>query len=76
LARFAHTHEITYVLGNHIEMMNQPRQLYPVGTTYQPNEHPLPLTAAHIDQLHSACEAMANNPHRDVHDEFIIDDPH
>src|SRR4051812_37969759 len=76
LARFAHAHEITYVLGNHIEMKSQPRQLYPIGTTYQPDEHPLPLTAAHIDQLHAACEAMANNPHRDVHDDFIIDAPH
>jgi hydroxyacylglutathione hydrolase len=47
LAQFAHAHEISYVLGNHIEMKNQPRQLYPIGTTYQPNEHPLPLTAAH-----------------------------
>jgi hydroxyacylglutathione hydrolase len=73
LAQFAHTHEITYVLGNHIEMKNEPRQLYPIGTTFQPNEHPLPLTATHIDQLHAACEAMADHPHRDVHDEFIID---
>jgi hypothetical protein len=23
-------------------------------------------------QLHYACEAMAHNPHRDAHDEFII----
>jgi len=75
LAQFADAHEITYVLGNHIEMMNQPRQLYAIGTTYQPQEHPLQLTAAHIDELHAACEAMALNPHSDVHDEFIVDAP-
>jgi glyoxylase-like metal-dependent hydrolase (beta-lactamase superfamily II) len=73
LAQFAHAHDISYVLGNHIEMENQPRQLYAIGTTYQPNEHALPLTAAHVDQLHAACEAMKNNPHRDVHDDFIVD---
>jgi hydroxyacylglutathione hydrolase len=72
LAQFAHAHEIAYVLGNHIEMKNQPRQLYAIGTTYQPNEHALPLAVAHVDQLHAACEVMANNPHRDAHDDFII----
>jgi hypothetical protein len=51
LAEFADAHAISYVLGNHIEMKNQPRQLYAVGTTYQPNKHVLPLTAAHADQL-------------------------
>jgi glyoxylase-like metal-dependent hydrolase (beta-lactamase superfamily II) len=76
LTRFANGHEITYVLGNHIEMKTQPRQLYPIGSTYQPNEHALPMTAAHIAQLHAACDAMGTNPHRDVHDEFIIDAPH
>lgn len=76
LAKFAHAHKITQVLGNHIEMRSQPRQLYPIGTTYQPDEHPLPLTAAHIDQLHAACEAMGDDQHRDAHDEFIIDAPH
>ena len=75
LAQFAHAHPISYVLGNHIEMKNQPRQLYPIGTPYQPDEHPLPLTSVHIDQLHAACEVMADDPHRDLHDEFIIDAP-
>jgi glyoxylase-like metal-dependent hydrolase (beta-lactamase superfamily II) len=76
LAQFAHAHQITYVLGTHVEMKNQPRQLYTIGTTYQPNEHHLPLAVAHIDELHAACEAMGNRPRREVHDEFIIDAPH
>jgi hydroxyacylglutathione hydrolase len=75
LAQFAHAHEIIHVLGNHIEMKNLPRQLYPIGTTFQPDEHILPLTAAHIDEFHDACEAVADNPHFDVHDDFIIDNP-
>jgi glyoxylase-like metal-dependent hydrolase (beta-lactamase superfamily II) len=76
LAKFANSHEITSVLGNHIEMKKQPRQLYTIGTKYQPEEHSLPLNASHIHQLHEACEAMGNHPHLDVHDEFIIDAPH
>jgi len=73
LAHFADQHEISAVLGAHIEMKNVPRQLYQIGTTFQPQEHALPLTAAHIQELHQACEAMASHPHRDVHDDFIID---
>ncbi|MDA9537751.1 hypothetical protein ACM41_16600 [Bradyrhizobium sp. CCBAU 21362] len=75
LANFADQHEISAVLGAHVEMKNVPRQLYPIGTTFQPQEHVLPLTAAHIQELHQACEAMAGHPHQDVHDDFIIEDP-
>jgi glyoxylase-like metal-dependent hydrolase (beta-lactamase superfamily II) len=75
LADFARHHAISLVLGNHIEMKKTPRELYPVGTTYQPNEHSLPLGATHIAELHAACEAMANSPHLDVHDDFVIQPP-
>jgi hydroxyacylglutathione hydrolase len=73
LAAFAQQHEVALVLGDHIEMKKAPRELYPIGTTFQPDEHALPLTTAHIEELHAACEAMANSPHRDAHDDFIID---
>jgi hypothetical protein len=72
LTDFAKQHDVSLVLGNHIEMKKTPRELYPVGTTYQPDEHPLRLSAAHIAELHAACEAMANSPRLDVHDDFII----
>jgi len=75
LANFASQHDIAAVLGTHIEMKNQPRQLYDIGTSFQPHEHVLPLTVAHIQELHAACEAMADNPHLDVHDDFIINQP-
>jgi glyoxylase-like metal-dependent hydrolase (beta-lactamase superfamily II) len=72
LAQFAATHSVAYVLGSHIEMKQEPRSLYPIGTTYQPQEHVLQLGPQSIFQLRDACEAMGDNPHRDVHDEFII----
>jgi hydroxyacylglutathione hydrolase len=75
LASFAEQHEVSLVLGNHIEMKNTPRELYTIGTTFQPHERPLPLTMAHVREWHAACEAMGNSPHRDVHDDFIIDAP-
>jgi hydroxyacylglutathione hydrolase len=75
LAAFAAAQSVSLVLGNHIEMKNVPGKLYPIGTRFQPDEHALPLSAAHIQEWHAACEAMANSPHRDVHDDFIIDAP-
>lgn len=72
LARFAESHAVSYVLGCHIEMKRWQRQLYPIGTTYQPEEHVLQLRAQAIFQLLDACEAMGAHPQEDVHDEFII----
>lgn len=73
LLRFAQSHAVSIVLGAHIEMKNVPRQLYPLPCTFQPDEHPLPLLRKHIGELQEACERMGDNPHQDVHDEFIID---
>lgn len=73
LADFAKRHDVSMVLGTHIEMKKTPRELYIVGTTFQPDEHALPLTLAHIQEWHVACEAMTPFPRRDVHDDFIID---
>jgi hydroxyacylglutathione hydrolase len=73
LAQFASTHPIASILGAHIEMTRTPRQLYPIGTTFQPNEHVLPLDITHLRELHAACEAMGNSSHRDVHNDFIIE---
>ena len=72
LARFAQKREVFRVLGSHIEMKNEPRQAYPIGTTHQPNEHPLALRVQQVEELHAACEAMGDAPSVDVHDDFII----
>ncbi len=73
LAAFAREHEISLVLGNHIEMKKTPGEVYPIPATYQPDEHTLPLTSRHIEELHAACEALSDSPRFDIHDEFIID---
>jgi glyoxylase-like metal-dependent hydrolase (beta-lactamase superfamily II) len=73
LAKFVSQREISWVLGAHIEMTKRPGELYPISTTYQPDEHGLPLTAAHVQEWHAACEAMAARPHRDIHNDYIID---
>ena len=75
LAKFVQQKAVVLVLGNHIEMKKAPRDIYPIGTTFQPDEHVLPLSATHIEELNTACEAMAHSPHVDVHDDFVIRPP-
>jgi hydroxyacylglutathione hydrolase len=75
LAQFAAAHPVFFVLGAHIEMKQTPRLMYPIGTTFQPDEHILPLVSQHINSWRIACEAMGDHPHYDIHDEFIIEPP-
>lgn len=72
LADFASTHAVSYILGNHIEMSNKPGILYPIGSTYQPEEHVLQLNVKHLEELRDACNAMGTAARHDVHDDFII----
>lgn len=62
---------VSYVLGTHIEMTAEPDIDYPIGTTYQPNEHPLPLSTADIATLNEALETM-QAPERTYLGSFII----
>lgn len=75
LAQFAASHPIAHVLGAHIEMTSTPKQVYPYGTTYQPAEHVLQLTAAHIAELDAALTQLGATPPAQAvaHDDFVID---
>ncbi|WP_394750498.1 MBL fold metallo-hydrolase [Spongiimicrobium salis] len=72
LVDFSNTHKIHYILGNHIEMTRTLGKDYPIGTTYQPNEQPLPLFKEDLYELHQALEHLGDVPTRKVHDKFII----
>jgi len=74
LAAFAATRVITHVLGAHVEMTSTPKVVYPYGTTFQPNEHVLELSAAHLTELSDALDALGPTPPQrpDVHDDFVI----
>jgi hydroxyacylglutathione hydrolase len=72
LTEFSSANQISFILGAHIEMKRAARELYAVGTTYQPDEHVLQLQGKHILELQRVCKAMGDIPHRDVHADFII----
>jgi len=72
LASFVKTHEVSQVLGTHIEMSTKPGVDYPVRTTYQPEEHELQMTPANILELYDAVSKMGDTPARDIHNDFIV----
>jgi len=72
LAAFIQSHEVSHVMGTHIEMTSTPGVDYPIGSTFQPKEHSLELKPSHLIALYSATEAMTDKPVREVHNDFII----
>jgi glyoxylase-like metal-dependent hydrolase (beta-lactamase superfamily II) len=77
LADFVSTHPIAHVLGAHIEMTSTPKMSYPYGTTYQPSEHVLQLSAAHVLELDAALTALGPTPPVApvAYNDFVIDPP-
>lgn len=49
---------IAHILGNHIEQTKTPYLDYPIGTVYQPDEHPLELGRGHLLELDEAVLGM------------------
>jgi glyoxylase-like metal-dependent hydrolase (beta-lactamase superfamily II) len=72
LVAFAATRRITDVLGCHVEMKRRPRRDYPIGATYQPDERPLELTAAHLTAVRDAAAAMVGRPGVRRFADFIV----
>ena len=72
LVTFTYSHKISYILGNHIEMSTARGIDYPTGTTYQPNEHALPLTVHQLKLLNQALKNIGDMPARKTLDDVII----
>jgi len=72
LKTFSKGHPVKYLMGTHVEMTKTKRVDYPIGTTYQPEEHPLPLAVNVLDELSTACERIRKKFVREIHDDFII----
>jgi hypothetical protein len=72
LKLFTTSHQVSYILGNHIEMSNTAGIDYPVGMMYQPNEIKLSLKMEDLDLLFHALEKLGDTPTRAVYPKFII----
>ncbi len=73
LYEFAKQHEISYIVGTHIEMSRTVGIDYPVGSTYHPDEQKLPLTVEELEELNdSLLNTSDETPERIVFDKFIV----
>ncbi len=72
LYAFSQKNQVDYLMGNHIEMTQTKGVDYPTGTTYQPEEHSLPLAVEILLELSNACKSMGEKVVYSVHDDFII----
>ncbi|MDD3763576.1 MAG: MBL fold metallo-hydrolase [Nevskiales bacterium] len=71
LVEFASTHEVSAVIGSHIEMSDTPGVPYERGTTYQPREASLVLPAEVLKQV-SAGLAETHGKRREVVTDAVV----
>jgi glyoxylase-like metal-dependent hydrolase (beta-lactamase superfamily II) len=72
MTEFAASRPVTHVMGCHIEMTRRANRDYPVGTTYQPDEPPLPMTVAQLSRVRDAARSVASRPGAHAFGDFII----
>jgi glyoxylase-like metal-dependent hydrolase (beta-lactamase superfamily II) len=72
LVEFTRGKIVAHVLGAHIENSRTPYFDYPVGTIYQPDEHPLELGRGHLVELNDALEQMNGKVIRMAMRDFTI----
>lgn len=63
---------VSHVLGNHIEQTRTPYLDYPIGTVYQPDEHPLELGRAQLLELNQALHDLNGRSERVAYRDFTI----
>ncbi len=71
LDKFSKSHEISAILGAHIEMTANPGKIYQIGSIYQPNEAQLDLAVSHLHKLNAALQRSSKAEKIDF-DEFKI----
>jgi glyoxylase-like metal-dependent hydrolase (beta-lactamase superfamily II) len=69
---FTRTHQVTHVMGCHIEMRRSPGRDYPMGSVHQPDEAPLPMTVSQLVAVRDAARHVAERPGVHRFDDFII----
>jgi hydroxyacylglutathione hydrolase len=72
LVDLAATRAVTHVLGCHVEMTSTPGRDYPIGTTYQPDEAPWPMTVEQLRAVRDAARSLAGKPGAHRYDDFAI----
>ncbi len=72
MVKFTDGKVVSYILGTHIEQSRTPYVDYPVGTIYQPNEHPLALYRGALLEMQMGIDALHGTAKRVAYAEFSI----
>ena len=72
LVDFARDKPVAHILGCHIEQSTTPFLDYAVGTKYQPEEHVLEMSHAHLVELNEALKSLGDKPRRFALRDFTI----
>ena len=72
LVSITRTRPVSAVMGCHIEMTRTPGRDYPIGTRYQPDEPPLPMTGAQLLAVLDAVRTVGDRPGVHQYDDFAI----
>jgi hydroxyacylglutathione hydrolase len=72
LVAFTQTHEVSHVLGCHIEMTTRPGRDYPIGSTFQPDEAPLPMTVEQLLEVRHSARRIAHRRGAHQFNDFAI----
>lgn len=72
LAEFTNKHNVSAILGSHIEMTNKAGEYYEIGTLYQPNESSLLLTPHDLMSLNEKLQ-QTSNPQKIAMDSLIVE---
>jgi glyoxylase-like metal-dependent hydrolase (beta-lactamase superfamily II) len=72
LAEFAKAHQVSAVMGTHIEMSRTPGKVYPRGSTFQPDEAALALSAEDLSGLDRSLQRAGAKPSEIVLTKFVV----
>jgi hydroxyacylglutathione hydrolase len=72
MVKFTDGKVVSYVLGTHVEQTRTSFLDYPVGTIYQPDEHPLALYRGALLEMQAAIDALHGTPKRVAYAEFSL----
>lgn len=72
LVAFTQNHTVSHVLGCHIEMTTRPGRDYPLGSTFQPHEAPLPMTVTQLVEVRDCAQRVAGRPGAHQFNDFAI----
>jgi hydroxyacylglutathione hydrolase len=71
LVQFSKDHEISAIMGTHIEM-SRGGELFPPGSTFQPDEARLPLAVDDLLRLHERLTQAGNKPTAIRMERFVV----